>query len=128
FNFTIYDGIQNLKSSTQRVLADSNDITEVDNYTKNKFDEPHPELFVVGEGKNIIKIHMESFKSFLSDFDLHGEEVTPFLISFVHDEKKNFTYIDNFYHQTEQGKTADAELIMDTSLYGLPQGAAFVTK
>src|SRR5699024_545486 len=28
----------------------------------------------------------------------------------------------------EQGKTADAELIMDNSLYGLPQGAAFVTK
>src|SRR5699024_6814979 len=27
-----------------------------------------------------------------------------------------------------QGKTADAELIMDTSLYGLPQGSAFVTK
>ncbi|WP_368855432.1 sulfatase-like hydrolase/transferase, partial [Virgibacillus salexigens] len=29
---------------------------------------------------------------------------------------------------TEQGKTADAELITDTSLYGLPQGSAFVTK
>src|SRR5699024_7464298 len=35
---------------------------------------------------------------------------------------------DNFFHQTEQGKTADAELILDTSLFGLPQGAAFVTK
>src|SRR5699024_9767303 len=128
FNFTIYDGIQNLKSSTQRVLADSNDITEVENYTKNKFAEPDPELFGVGEGKNIIKIHLESFQSFLIDFELHGEEVPPFLNSLVHDEKKNFTYFDNFFHQTEQGKTADAELIMDTSLYGLPQGAAFVTK
>src|SRR5699024_7490652 len=35
---------------------------------------------------------------------------------------------ENFFHQTEQGKTADAELIVDTSLYGLPQGSAFVTK
>lgn len=128
YNFTIYDGIQNLKSSTQRVLADSNDITEVENYTKNKFAEPDPELFGVGEGKNIIKIHLESFQSFLIDFELHGEEVTPFLNSLVHDQEKNFTYFDNFFHQTEQGKTADAELIMDTSLYGLPQGAAFVTK
>ena len=43
-------------------------------------------------------------------------------------DDKDFTYFDNFFHQTEQGKTADAELIMDTSLFGLPQGAAFVTK
>src|SRR5699024_6770017 len=121
FNFTIYDCIQNLKTSTQLIHKKSNDITEVENYTKNKFAEPDPELFGVGEGKNIIKIHLESFQSFLIDFELHGEEVTPFLNSLVHDEKKNFTYFDNFFHQTEQRKTADAELIMDTSLYGLPQ-------
>jgi lipoteichoic acid synthase len=128
YNFTIYDAIQNLKSSTQRVLADSSDITEVENYTKNKYAEPDPELFGAGEGKNIIKIHLESFQSFLIDYKLHGEEVTPFINSLVHDQEQNFTYFDNFFHQTEQGKTADAELIMDTSLYGLPQGSAFVTK
>src|SRR5699024_4995685 len=48
--------------------------------------------------------------------------------SLADENNKNFTYFDNFFHQTEQGKTADAELIMDNSLFGLPQGAAFVTK
>ncbi|MDY0407008.1 LTA synthase family protein [Virgibacillus sp. 179-BFC.A HS] len=128
YNFAIYDAIQNVKSSSQRVFADSSDITEVENYTKNKYAEPDPKLFGVAKGKNIIKIHLESFQSFLIDFKLHGEEVTPFLNSLVHDKSKNFTYFDNFFHQTEQGKTADAELIMDNSLYGLPQGSAFVTK
>jgi len=128
YNFTIYDAIQNLKSSTQRVLADSSDITEVENYTKNKYAEPDPKLFGVAKGKNIIKIHLESFQTFLIDYKLHGEEVTPFLNSLVHEQKNNFTYFDNFFHQTEQGKTADAEFIMDNSLYGLPQGAAFVMK
>ncbi|ASK61483.1 glycerol phosphate lipoteichoic acid synthase [Virgibacillus phasianinus] len=128
YNFAIYDAYQTLRSSTQRVLADSSDITEVENYTKNKYAEPNKELFGVAEGKNVIKIHLESFQSFLIDYKLHGEEVTPFLNSLVHDESKNFTYFDNFFHQTAQGKTADAELIMDTSLYPLPQGAAFVTK
>lgn len=128
YNFTIYDAIQNLQSSTQRVLADSSDITEVENYTKNKFAEPNPEYFGKAKGKNIIKIHLESFQSFLIDYKLHGEEVTPFLNSLVHDQKNDYTYFDNFFHQTEQGKTADAEFIMDNSLYGLPQGAAFVTK
>src|SRR5690625_2757987 len=128
YNFTIYDAIQNVKTSTERVLADSNDITVIQNYTDNKYAEPNEALFGIAEGKNIIKIHLESFQSFLIDYELHGEEVTPFINSLVHDHADEFTYYENFFHQTEQGKTADAELIMDTSLYGLPQGAAFVTK
>ncbi|MEC5422900.1 LTA synthase family protein [Virgibacillus sp. C22-A2] len=128
YNFMIHDAIQSAKTSTRRVLADSDDITVVENYTKYKYAEPNPDLFGKGEGKNVIKIHLESFQSFLIDYELHGEEVTPFLNSLVGDESEDFTYFDNFFHQTEQGKTADAELIMDTSLYGLPQGAAFVTK
>ena len=128
YNFAVYDAIQNVKSSTERVLADSSDITVVKNYTDNKYVAPNDELFGIGEGKNIIKIHLESFHSFLIDFKLHGQEVTPFLNSLVHDQSENYTYYENFFHQTEQGKTADAELIMDNSLYGLPQGSAFVTK
>ena len=128
YNFAIYDAIQNVKTSTQRVLADSSDITEVENYTKNKYAKPDDEMFGAAKGKNIIKIHLESFQSFLIDYELDGEEVTPFINSLVHDQKQNFTYYENFFHQTEQGKTADAEHILDNSLYGLPQGAAFVTK
>ncbi|MEJ8777052.1 LTA synthase family protein [Pseudogracilibacillus sp. ICA-222130] len=128
YNFTIYDAIQNVKSSTERVLADSNDITEVQNYTNNKYAEPNEELFGIAEGKNIIKIHLESFHSFLINMEVNGEEVTPFINSLVNDDKEDYTYFENFFHQTEQGKTADAELIMDNSLYGLPQGSAFVTK
>ncbi|HLR75378.1 MAG TPA: LTA synthase family protein [Virgibacillus sp.] len=128
YNFTIYDIIQNLQTSTQRVLADSSDITEIENYTKNKYAEPNSDLFGVGEGKNIIKIHLESFQSFLIDYELHGEEVTPFINSLVNDRSEDFTYYENFFHQTEQGKTADAEFILDNGLFGLPQGAAFVTK
>ncbi|WP_330949347.1 LTA synthase family protein [Virgibacillus sp. MG-45] len=128
YNFAIYDAIQNLKSSSQRVFADSSDIEEIEKYTKEKYAAPNPELFGVAEGKNIIKIHLESFQSFLIDYKLHGEEVTPFINSLVHEQEKNFTYFDNFFHQTEQGKTADAEFMLDNSIYGLPQGAAFVTK
>ncbi len=128
YNFTIYDIIQNVKSSSERVLADSNDITEVKDYLSNKYAEPNEDLFGAAKGKNIIKIHLESFQSFLIDYELHGEEVTPFLNKLVNDNQQDFTYYKNFFHQTEQGKTADAELIMDNSLYGLPQGAAFVTK
>lgn len=128
YNFAVYDAIQNVKTSSQRVLADSSDITVVENYTKNKFAEPDPDLFGIAEGKNVIKIHLESLQSFVIDYELHGEEVTPFLNSLVHDQEEDFSYYENFFHQTEQGKTADAEFILDNSIYGTPQGAAFMTR
>ena len=36
--------------------------------------------------------------------------------------------IIKLFHQTGQGKTADSELTMDNSIYGLPQGSAFSLK
>jgi len=57
---------------------------------------------------------------------MNGEEVTPFLNSLKRDP--NTLYFNNFFHQTAQGKTSDAEFILENSLYGLPQGSAFTTK
>src|SRR5690606_36886779 len=106
--------------------ADSNDSIEVINYTKANYAEPNPKYFGIGEGMNVIYVHLESIQNFLIDYELHGEEVTPFLNSLTKDE--NTLYFDNFFHQTAQGKTADAEFILENSLYGLPQGSAFTTK
>ena len=126
YNYTIYDAVQSTKASAQRAMADSNDITEVINYSQSQFAEPNPDYFGIAEGKNVIYIHLESVQNFMVDYKLHGEEVMPFLNSLVRDE--NSLYFDNIYHQTAQGKTADAEFMIENSLFGLPQGAAFSMK
>lgn len=126
YNFTIYDAIQSTKSSAQRVLANSNDITEVVNYTKSNYAKPNPKYFGIAKGMNVIYIHLESLQNFIIHYKLHGEEVTPFLNSLTKDP--NTLYFDNFFHQTAQGKTADAEFLLENSLFGLPQGSAFTTK
>ncbi|MHC0036271.1 LTA synthase family protein [Pseudoneobacillus sp. C159] len=126
YNYTIYDAVQSTKASAQRVLADSNDITEVINFTKSNYAEPNPAYFGKGKGMNVIYLHLESMQNFLINYKLHGEEVTPFLNSLVNE--KNTMYFDNFFHQTAQGKTADAEFMLENSLFGLPQGSAFTTK
>lgn len=126
YNYTIYDAIQSTKASAQRVMADSNDVTEVVNYTQSKFAEPNPDYFGAAKGKNVIYLHLESMQNFLIDYKLNGEEVTPFLNSLTRDS--NTLYFDNFYHQTAQGKTADAEFMLENSLFGLPQGSAYSTK
>jgi lipoteichoic acid synthase len=126
YNYTIYDTVQSTKASAQRVLAKSDDITEVINYTKSNQASPNPDYFGVGKDMNVIYVHMESIQNFLIDYKLHGEEVTPFLNSLTREE--NMLYFDNFFHQTAQGKTSDAEFMIANSLYGLAQGSAFTTK
>lgn len=126
YNYTIYDAVQSTKASAQRVLADSNDVTEVINFTKSNYAEPNPKYFGVGKGMNVIYLHLESMQEFLIDYKLNGEEVTPFLNSLV--REGNTKFFDNFFHQTAQGKTSDAEFMLENSLYGLPQGSAFTTK
>lgn len=126
YNYTMYDAAETIKASSQRALADSDDMTEVINYTRSNYAEPNPEYFGKAKGMNVIYIHLESIQDFLMDYKLNGEEVTPFLNSLIKDQ--NTLYFDNFYHQTAQGKTSDAEFMLENSLFGLPQGSAFITK
>ncbi|ATP40495.1 glycerol phosphate lipoteichoic acid synthase [Solibacillus sp. R5-41] len=126
YNYTIYDSVETLKASSQRVLADSSDITEVVNYTNSTYANPNAKYFGAAQGMNVIYLHLESFQNFLIDYKLNGEEVTPFLNSLAKDE--NTMYFDNFFHQTGQGKTSDAEFMLENSLFGLPQGSAYITK
>lgn len=126
YNFTIYDFIQNAKSSSQRAMADSSDITEVENYRKANYAAPNPELFGKAKGMNVIYVAMESLQTFAIDYKINGQEVTPFLNALAHDNET--FYFDNFFHQTGQGKTSDAEFLMENSLYPMSQGAVFVNK
>ena len=126
YNYTIYDAIQNTKTYAQRATASSSDITDVVNFTKATNAEPNPEYFGAAKGKNVIYLHLESMQNFLINYKLNGEEVTPFLNSLA--ASSDFMYFDNFFHEVGQGKTADAEFMLENSLFGLPQGAAFTTQ
>lgn len=126
YNYAVYDMIQNVRSSAQRALADSSDIADIENYVKSNYAEPNPQYFGKAKGKNVIFVSLESFQNFMIDYKLNGREVTPFLNSLAHD--KNTFYFDNFFHQTGQGKTSDAEFMMENSLFPLPQGSVFTNK
>jgi lipoteichoic acid synthase len=106
YNYALYDTAETVKSSSQRVLADSDEVTEVLNYTKSNYATPDEAYFGKAEGMNVVYLHLESIQTFLMNYKLNGEEVTPFLNSLTKDQ--NTMYFDNFFHQTAQGKTADA--------------------
>lgn len=126
FNYHIYDLAVHSKVKTQRVFADGNELPEVKDYIneKVKSNEKSP-LYGIAEDKNVIFISAESLQSFVINNKVNGEEITPFLNSLVNDESTY--YFENFYHQTEQGKTSDSEFLTENSLYPLSRGAVFFT-
>lgn len=67
---------------------------------------------------------MESLQQFVIDKKWDGQEITPNLNKLYH-EKDTLSF-DNFFNQVGQGKTADAEMMLENSLFGLPEGAAMV--
>lgn len=127
YNFTVYDVIRDIGSSGQRAFADSNDINEIENYRKANYTVPNPDLFGKAKGMNVVYIAMESLQSFSIGYTMpNGQEVTPFMNSLVRDGES--FYFKNFFHQTSQGKTSDAEFLMENGLYPMAEGSVFVNK
>ncbi len=123
FNYHAYDLYLQSESKAQRVFADSSEIIEVKNYANAKYKRANPDFLGVAEGKNVIVLSLESLQSFVINNKVNGEEITPFLNDLI----KESYYFDNFYHQTEQGKTSDSEFIVDNSMFGRDSGAVFFT-
>lgn len=121
--YTIYDGIKTGMTSSVRAHASSNGIDEVLDYTKKHYAEPNPETFGIAKGKNVIVLHLESFQQFLINMEVDGQEVTPFLNSIFQNQAT--ISFDNFFHEVGQGKTSDAENMLETGTFGLPQGSLF---
>ncbi|WP_440602906.1 LTA synthase family protein [Bacillus sp. GB_SG_008] len=119
----VYDlGLQ-AKSSSQKAFADGSKLQEAETYVKTMQEKPDPNMFGAAKGKNVIVVSLESMQQFLIGAKVNGQEVTPFLNQFA----KESYYFENFYHQTGQGKTSDAEFLVDNSLYPLDRGAVFFT-
>ena len=73
------------------------------------------------KGKNLILIQWESLETFVINQKVDGQEITPNLNKLLN----NSLYFNNFYEQTYNGTSSDAELITNTSVYPVRSGATF---
>lgn len=120
--YAVYDGIKTAQTSAQMAKANVSDIKSVREYLKANYVKPNPEYTGVAKGKNVLVIHLESFQQFLIGYKWKGKEVTPNLNKIYH--AKDTISFDNFFNQVGQGKTSDAEMMLENSLYGLQSGSA----
>ncbi|MFC6171358.1 LTA synthase family protein [Loigolactobacillus jiayinensis] len=121
--YTVYDAVKTAQNNQTRASANGSDLTNVLAFINQHYAAPDSKMYGIAKGRNVIIIHLESFQQFLIDYKVDGREVTPFLNSLYHSDQ---TYaFSNFFHQVGQGKTSDAENMLETSVYGLPQGSVF---
>ena len=120
--YAVYDAFKTAQTSEQMAKANVSDLQSVKKYLKVNYVKPNKEYSGVAKGKNVMVIHLESFQQFLIDYKLKGKEVTPNLNKLYH--AKNTLSFANFYNQVGQGKTSDAEMMLENSLFGLQSGSA----
>ena len=123
YTYHIYDIGYNSFTSINSAFADDTELSEIESYVEKK-ELKSSSYEGIAKGKNLIIISLESTQAFMLDESIDGEEATPYLNKL----KEESFFFPNFYHQTAQGKTSDAEFMIDNSLYPLSGGSVFVRK
>jgi lipoteichoic acid synthase len=120
--YAAFNAFQTHQQTQSRARATDKDLEKVRAFVKDNQVPVNVDYYGSQKGKNVIMFHLESFQQFLIDYKVDGKVVTPNINKFYHDQQT--LSFDNFYHQVGQGKTADAEIMQENSLYGLPTGSA----
>jgi lipoteichoic acid synthase len=122
-NYHLYDIALGATAPLQRIFVTESDALASTEYLQTK-DSKRTDLFGIAKGKNVVLISLESTQDFVINQKVNGEEITPFLNDLV----KDSFYFSQIYDQTAQGKTSDAEFMVDTGLYPLASGSVFVRR
>ncbi len=78
-------------------------------------------LFGAYKDSNVIAIQGEAFMNFVVGKKFNGQEITPNINRLM----KESMYFSQYYHQTGQGRTSDADIGSNASLHPLPTGSVF---
>ncbi|MFF2888810.1 LTA synthase family protein [Paenibacillus sp. NPDC057967] len=79
-------------------------------------------LFAAYKDSNVLMVQVESLQAFMIGQSIGGKEITPVLNELI----KESAYFSNFYHQTAQGRTSDADFAVNCSLQPMKSGSVFI--
>lgn len=123
--FAGYSAYQTHKQDTTRSQATAADLKKVLQFINQNRTQANISYYGKAKGKNVFIFHLESFQQFLIGYKVNGKEVTPNINKFYHDA--HTLSFDNFYNQVGQGKTSDAETMLENSLFGLSSGSVMTS-
>lgn len=126
--FLAHNGVNSYEVSQVKANAAETSLAPVLDYLATRKTTPDESTFGIAKDRDVVYIHLESIQQFLIDYKLNVDgveyEVTPTLNALFHSQDS--LAFDNVFHQTSAGKTADAEFLIENSLFGVDSGAAMV--
>lgn len=79
-------------------------------------------FFGAYKDSNVIMVQAEAFQNFMIGKSIGGLEVTPNMNKLIEES----AYFDQFYQQTSQGRTSDADFLSNCSLQPVANGSVFI--
>lgn len=119
--YHVYDAYIFYKDSKPYVLSqkEKKDIeTWYDNNNEKLPDNKYAGMF---KGKNLLVIQWESLENFVVNQKIQGQEITPNLNKLL----KNSLYFNNYHENIYNGTSSDADLMTNTGVYPVREGATF---
>ena len=123
--YQLMDVYNVIKDSNETL--DEEEIAKIEGFFQNKHQaipastSENEDFLGFAKGKNLIFIQAESLQNFVINKTIEGQEITPHINRLL----GNSLYFSNFYPQTIEGNSSDAELLTQTSLYPVQKGAVF---
>lgn len=119
--YHIYDAFDYMEQSKPYEFEEEELKETIDNLESLKENLPDNEYAGLMKGKNLIIIQWESLETCVINKNIDGQEITPNLNRIL----SNALYFDNYYEQTYSGTSSDAELLTNTSVFPVREGATF---
>ncbi|PYZ96164.1 hypothetical protein CR205_17525 [Alteribacter lacisalsi] len=123
YNFYVYDAFLHTRTAAQAIFSEEDEWNDINEHRAVYRALPNPEQHGIARDMNVVVISLESIESFVIGETVDGQEITPYLNELIEESY----YFPNFYDQTGQGKTSDAEFMINNSLYPAGRGAVFHT-
>ena len=126
FGFHGYDAYQYVKQELRKTELPENQLAETSQWlNEHRLRTAAPvndALFGAYKGDNLIMVQAEAIQSFMIGRTYNGQAITPFL----NELSQSSAYFPDFYHQTAQGRTSDADFAAQCSMQPLPTGSVFI--
>jgi lipoteichoic acid synthase len=119
--YHIYDTYRFYENSKAYVLS-TEEKKEINTwYDNNNENLPDNQYAGMLKGKNLLVIQWESLENFVVNQKIQGQEITPNLNKLL----KNSFYFDNYHENINNGTSSDADLMTNTGVYPVRDGATF---
>lgn len=120
--YHMYDLYKYHKEVKSPFVLNDNKENEIKKWYEDKKENlPDNEYKGIFKGKNLIFLQVESLENFVINKKVNGQEITPNINKLLN----NSFYFSNFHEQVYNGSSSDSDLLSNTSIYPVREGATF---